>query len=228
MTNAAWKPDPWHHHQLRYHDGTAWTEHVADNQVQARDPVIGEPPETSAGTSMQPSSKTVLWEGQKASLGSVATAGKVVTAKYRITTDALIFEAGLVSTKEEVIPLWAVMDVDLRQSMTQKPRNVGDLHVRLDPAGAKYGQTVVLLESIKDPRAVRDLIARQANIMRTAMLTYQHEREVEKRQAGAMNLSFSAGAGSQPTPTEAEKVKTDPHELMEQIGSWANSETLAS
>jgi hypothetical protein len=23
-----WHDDPWHHHELRYHDGAGWTEHV--------------------------------------------------------------------------------------------------------------------------------------------------------------------------------------------------------
>lgn len=36
---AAWHPDPQGRYQLRYFDGTRWTEHVATNGVQAIDPV---------------------------------------------------------------------------------------------------------------------------------------------------------------------------------------------
>jgi uncharacterized protein YxjI len=36
---ARWAPDPMARHQLRYWDGTAWTEHVSDNGVQSIDPL---------------------------------------------------------------------------------------------------------------------------------------------------------------------------------------------
>lgn len=36
----AWLPDPTGRHEVRYWDGTAWTEHVSDNGVQANDPAL--------------------------------------------------------------------------------------------------------------------------------------------------------------------------------------------
>jgi uncharacterized protein YxjI len=36
---ARWLPDPNSRHELRYWDGTTWTEHVSDNGVQSVDPV---------------------------------------------------------------------------------------------------------------------------------------------------------------------------------------------
>ncbi len=36
---ANWHPDPMGRHQLRYWDGTNWTEHVSDNGIQGTDPV---------------------------------------------------------------------------------------------------------------------------------------------------------------------------------------------
>jgi uncharacterized protein YxjI len=42
MTSPAnWYPDPMGRHQVRYWDGTVWTDHVADNGVAATDPVHG-------------------------------------------------------------------------------------------------------------------------------------------------------------------------------------------
>jgi len=38
-TPANWYADPTARHELRYWDGTAWTEHVSDNGAQATDPV---------------------------------------------------------------------------------------------------------------------------------------------------------------------------------------------
>jgi len=43
MTAAAWHPDPTGRHELRYWDGTQWTEHVSDGGVQSVSPLT--PPE---------------------------------------------------------------------------------------------------------------------------------------------------------------------------------------
>jgi uncharacterized protein (AIM24 family) len=39
MTAAAWHPDPTGRHELRYWDGTQWTDHVSDNGVQTVSPL---------------------------------------------------------------------------------------------------------------------------------------------------------------------------------------------
>ena len=43
MTAAAWHPDPTGRHELRYWDGTQWSEHVSDGGVQSVSPLT--PPE---------------------------------------------------------------------------------------------------------------------------------------------------------------------------------------
>ncbi len=42
MTAAAWHPDPTGRHELRYWDGTQWTEHVASHGRQSTDPPGGD------------------------------------------------------------------------------------------------------------------------------------------------------------------------------------------
>ena len=42
MTAAQWLPDPTGKHELRYWTGDSWTEHVADDGVQATDPLPGD------------------------------------------------------------------------------------------------------------------------------------------------------------------------------------------
>jgi hypothetical protein len=45
MADASWQPDPSGTHELRYWDGTAWTEHVSDQGTTGQAPVInGFPP----------------------------------------------------------------------------------------------------------------------------------------------------------------------------------------
>ncbi len=39
MSEAAWQPDPTGRHQVRFWDGSRWTDHVADDGVQSTDPV---------------------------------------------------------------------------------------------------------------------------------------------------------------------------------------------
>ena len=38
-SNAGWHPDPMGRHELRYFDGSSWTEHVADGGVTSTDPL---------------------------------------------------------------------------------------------------------------------------------------------------------------------------------------------
>ncbi len=51
MTAAAWHPDPTGRHELRYWDGTQWTEHVSDGGVQSVSPLS--PPEEPTSQSSQ-------------------------------------------------------------------------------------------------------------------------------------------------------------------------------
>src|SRR5215211_3185781 len=89
-----------------------------------------------------------------------------------------------------MIPLWTVVDVDLAQSMTQKARNVGDVKLHLDQNSAtRFGQAIVRLESVEDPRRVRDVVLQQANLIRRKVLAQQHELELQRRQAGATSVT---------------------------------------
>ncbi|MGN6694957.1 MAG: SHOCT domain-containing protein [Aquihabitans sp.] len=109
-----------------------------------------------------------------------------------MTEDAIQFEAGLLSTRAEVVPLWLVVDVDIVQSVTQKARSVGDVRVHLAPGSERFGQTRIVLESIRDPRAVRDLIAARANDLRMRFASQAHQLDIEKRTAGASSVNVGA------------------------------------
>jgi uncharacterized protein (AIM24 family) len=56
--HPSWHPDPTGRHELRYWDGSAWTDHVADRGVQAMDPLIPQPdpePQAAAEPTLDPS-----------------------------------------------------------------------------------------------------------------------------------------------------------------------------
>lgn len=151
---------------------------------------------------MTPSSTKVLWEGSSENLAHVATGGRVSVASYKLTEDGLHFASGVVSNKEEILPLWAVQDVDLSQGMTQKVRKVGDLHLKIDPMAAEmYGQLDLVLRSISDPQTVRSLILRQSNEIRHYWNNWRQERAVQQRAAGAVQFNVPLAP---PTPTAPE------------------------
>lgn len=57
MTAAAWHPDPTGRHELRYWDGSQWTDHVSDQGVQSTSPVNA-PADAGAGAAMSDSSNS--------------------------------------------------------------------------------------------------------------------------------------------------------------------------
>lgn len=140
-----------------------------------------------------------LWEGEKRSLTAAATGGKMVSAKYRITPEMIYFDAGLVSSKSEQIPLWAVRDVDVNQTMTQKARKVGDVVVHCQHSDYT-GREQVTLESVEDPKGVRDLLNRHASEARHA---YQQRGQTVHYSGTPMG---APPAGSAPEPSAGPAV----------------------
>ena len=49
MNEAAWQPDPTNRHELRWWDGTAWTDHVSDQGVVGVDPLVAPPAQPFPG-----------------------------------------------------------------------------------------------------------------------------------------------------------------------------------
>ena len=160
---------------------------------------------------MNPTSTKVLWEGASSDLAHLASGGRMTSANYKITEDAVQFASGIVSSREETVPLWAVRDVDFRQTMTQKARGIADLHLKIDPAAGVYGQEAVVLKSIRDGKTVRDLILRQANSVRNHWNERRQEMEVERQRASASQIF----APAQPQATQGAPSQSD--DLMAQL-----------
>lgn len=126
--------------------------------IQAAPAPVGAPPvsPTTHDAPEQP-----VWQGDTKDISSVASGGRLASARYRLTTRMLYFEYGVVSTTSEQVPLWAIRDVDLRQSMTQKLRGVGNVVVHLEHSDYT-GRPDVMLENVEQPQQVRDLINQHA------------------------------------------------------------------
>lgn len=153
---------------------------------------------------MAPTSTKVLWEGASVDLANLSTGGRVQRASYKVTEDGIYFASGVVSNREEVIPVWTVLDVDLSQGITQKVRKVGDLTLRLDPkAPGTQGRPPLVLRSISEPQEVRGMIMRQANEMRTYWNKWQQQRTVEQRRAGAVQIGNAVQAPNPPPSTDS-------------------------
>lgn len=159
---------------------------------------------------MNPTSTQVLWEGASSNFANMASGGHVTSASYKLTEDAIKFSSGIVSSREETVPLWAVRDVDFAQSVTQRARGVADLTLKMDPAAGVYGDTVLLLKAIRDTKAVRDQILRQANEVRNYWNQRRHERDVERQRASASRIVTAAPA--------AAHSATAGDDLMAQLG----------
>ncbi|WP_433796439.1 PH domain-containing protein [Actinoplanes sp. CA-252034] len=142
-------------------------------------------------TEMNPAFGNVLWSGSSQDLTALATGGRVQTASYTVTADAIRFSSGVISTREEIIPIWLVVDADITQHITQRVRGVGDLTLRLDRAHAgRFGQNELTLLSIENPSDVRDLILQQANTVRRYWSQHHYQRDVELRRAGAVSTNL--------------------------------------
>lgn len=111
-------------------------------------------------------------------MGSGKHATGLSSAFYRITKDRIWIESGMFGSKSESVPLWAVKDMDVRQAMWQKGKDIGDVVLVLEDAsfGTKEaglfdlkgigaaqsgagGTGTVVLDNIESPHQVRELLA---------------------------------------------------------------------
>jgi hypothetical protein len=113
-----------------------------------------------------------LWFGE--SQNAATSAAGVSKARYRVTRDRVWIESGLLGTRTESVPLWAIRDMDIRQAVWQRGKDIGDVVLNLeDPAygaqqdmfnltgapehGTTSGQ--VVLDNIENPHGVYDILA---------------------------------------------------------------------
>lgn len=157
----------------------------------------------------------VIWQSQSQTLTSAATGGRAVKGRYRLTSEFLYFERGVLRTDAQQVPIVAIVDVDLRQSMTQKARAVGDILVHIQ-RGASI--EVVTMESIPQPKEAQRIINEHARAARYAA------------QTRANTMNYIQGAPqivppSAPAPTTVSNVE-DPIEQLTKLGQLRDAGIL--
>jgi hypothetical protein len=268
-----WLPDPLHAHELRFWDGTRWTDHVVDAGTQSVDPVPqgappppppapdagGEPPPppppaaplgkgswkdkiksaaqsaAQQGKQMAEQAKTkmseqqaqrveqyandpnTLWFGESQSAAGKATG--MSKAFYRVTKDRIWIDTGMLGVRSESVPLWAVKDLDVRQSVLQRGKDEGDVVLMLedplygvDPTGMSLtgspepgGGTTsgqVILDNVENPYQLRELLLPLISEARSKKLVERQSQYLHVNPGAAMVAAGMAPAAA-PPPTPA-------------------------
>lgn len=177
---------------------------------------------------------STLWFGE--SKGGATGAAGVAKARYRITKDRIWIESGLLGTRTESVPLWAVRDMDVRQALWQRGKDVGDLVLGLDdPAygvsqdtfnltgvlesGTTSGQ--VVLDNIENPHQVYDLLAPLVSEAR-------HKKTMERQSQYVhhVNPGMAYGAPQPPAPAPQAEAKPDLVEQLRKLGELRDAGIL--
>jgi hypothetical protein len=107
-----------------------------------------------------------VWEGKRISLASTASGNRVPTARYRVTSSTLYWTTGRFGTKPRDVPLWAVRDAELHQSIPQRARRLGTITVSLQHPDYTGSPTYVLLEDVEHPHDALRLVEDAARTCR--------------------------------------------------------------
>jgi len=99
-----------------------------------------------------------LWQGKRLTLSGTVAGGRLPTTRYRLTATALYWTEGRLGTRMQQVPLWAVRDAAVGQTVTQRARRVGTITVSLQHPDYRGIPTFVLLEDVEKPRDVAKLI----------------------------------------------------------------------
>jgi hypothetical protein len=304
MADASWLPDPSGAHELRYWNGTAWTEHVSDQGTTGQEPVTTEyPPPADAfpppppappaaappggyeapaaqypppGGGYDPAGATAagappaggkvswkdrlkqvadqgkqladqgkqklaeqnakrteqwandpntLWFGE--SKNAATSAAGVSKARYRITKDRVWIESGLLGTRTESVPLWSIKDMDVRQAVWQRGKDIGDVVLNLeDPSyganqdmfnmtgnpegGTTSGQ--VVLDNIENPYQVLDILSPLISEARTKK-TIERQSQYLHVNPGMAGAAF----GAPPMPAAPQPPAAPQVDMVEQL-----------
>jgi len=93
---------------------------------------------------------------------------RVPTARYRATRDWLEWTEGRLGQKSNRAPMWAVVEAEVRQTLQQRARRVGDVTVSFQHRDYTGSPTFVVLEDVETPKDACRAILGAARAARAA------------------------------------------------------------
>ena len=100
----------------------------------------------------------ILWQDRKRPVFGLPLS----FTKYRMTEEKLLINTGILSTKEEEIKLYRVMDITLNCSIWQRLFKVGTIHLCSgDKTTPEFD-----IKDVKRPSEVKELISKHVEIQR--------------------------------------------------------------
>ncbi len=154
-----------------------------------------------------------LWFGH--SQGAATKATGMSKAFYRITKDRIWIETGVLGVRSEYVPLWAVKDLDVRQNVLQRGKDVGDVVLWLEDPTLASGQSgafslsgeadlgghtsgEVLLDNIDGPYKVRELLLPLVSEARQKKLVERQTQYIHQVGPAATAPAAPAAAAAPP------------------------------
>lgn len=207
---AGWYPvegDP----RLRWWDGTQWTEHfwtspTSTSSVRAQTAGIVAAAQGAAARAAQGAAdRAALAVHRFPESATWSATGRPITGigggRFWMDDKHLFFERGVVRTDSQQVPLAQIIDVDVKQTIAQKVRDVFTLRVRIQRVG---GVELVLIEDIPDGRGAQRAINSAAHEARLAATRTANTHRFE----GTTSAASSPAAAPDVSKDVASQLRT--------------------
>ncbi|MBY5163145.1 SHOCT domain-containing protein [Nitriliruptoria bacterium AS10] len=195
MAPAGWYPQD--DGRQRYWDGQAWTDHFAPGAQ-----------EQSDGSGAVHVDEDAIWQVRGKPLSGMGA------GRYKLTEHYLFFETGTLRTDSQQIPIAKVTDVDVKQSMSQKARGVGNILVHVE---RQQGTETVTMADVPNFREGQRLINETAHEARRTL--QQHANTMRYEHSGGPQAPVDPSHARPTTDSaEANGPTLDPIEQLERLG----------
>jgi hypothetical protein len=201
-----WYENPSGEGNLRYWDGSTWTDHYHDKHATGS----SVEPLTAAPSSLEKAEDRGEWDPDEV----WAATGKPLTGigagRYKLTKFYLFFEKGMLRTNAQQVPVAALLDIDVRQSMSQKARGVGDIVVHIQRS---TGVEIVTLEDIPNFREGQRALNEVSAAARAHIRASQNTTTVNYQGAPP----FAASQGQPASTAQPERPVVPPVDYVAQL-----------
>ncbi|MET4610655.1 hypothetical protein ABIC28_001633 [Rhodococcus sp. PvR044] len=215
--DAAWPPAPagW---QIVIDDGTP--EPTAGSSVAGmlKRAAQGIAAHASAESDALAQGPDVVWSAKGQPLTGVGG------GRYRMTASTLFFETGTLTTNAQQVPTNQLFDIDMRQTLTQKARGIGDVVVHIH---RQSGVEQAILRDVPNPREAVAIINRVAYDARMAAHTLANTHHYTSGLAPHVATPPPAHASQHaPIVPEVTAKQLDPMEQLVKLGELRDAGVL--